>query len=103
MATRTNRLRPTTRATSLGHGTHVAGTIGAIGNNGRGVTGVNWQASLMALKFLDENNQGRTSDAILGDQLRHDDAQRDYNVNVRVLNNSWGQSGGFSQSLYDGD
>src|SRR5262249_24208374 len=35
------------------HGTHVAGTIGAIGNNGVGVAGVDWNVRLMALKFLD--------------------------------------------------
>ena len=35
-----------------GHGTHVAGTIAAQGNNGIGVSGVAWDASLMALKFL---------------------------------------------------
>jgi subtilisin family serine protease len=34
------------------HGTHVAGTIAGEGNNGIGVAGVNWQAKVMALKFL---------------------------------------------------
>jgi subtilisin family serine protease len=38
-----------------GHGTHVAGTIGARGNNGLGVTGVNWSVKLMALKAADAN------------------------------------------------
>ncbi len=35
------------------HGTHVAGTIGAVGNNTIGVTGVNWDVSIMSLKFID--------------------------------------------------
>ena len=46
------------------HGTHVAGTIGAAGNNAAGVAGVNWTASIMASKFLSANGSGTTSDAI---------------------------------------
>jgi subtilisin family serine protease len=75
-----------------GHGTHVAGTICAEGNNGLGVSGVAWQCEIMALRFLGPNG-GFTSDAI---------AALDYAVRmgVKVSNNSWG-SGGYSQSLYD--
>ena len=40
-----------------GHGTHVAGTIGAVGDNGTGVVGVNWDVSLMGLKFLDADRK----------------------------------------------
>jgi serine protease len=40
------------------HGTHVAGTIGAIGNNGRGVTGVAWRTSLMPVRVLGVNGSG---------------------------------------------
>ncbi|MDP2300235.1 MAG: S8 family serine peptidase, partial [Actinomycetota bacterium] len=47
-----------------GHGTHCAGTIGAAGDNGRGVTGVNWNVSLMAVKMLNANGSGTTADAI---------------------------------------
>src|SRR5207253_5651876 len=36
----------------FGHGTHVAGTIGAVGNNGTGVAGINWNVQIMAVKFL---------------------------------------------------
>src|SRR5262249_48878129 len=46
------------------HGTHVAGTIGAVGNNGTGVAGINWNVKIMALKFLDGNGGGYASDAI---------------------------------------
>lgn len=46
-----------------GHGTHCAGTIGAVGNNGVGVSGVCWQISLMGLKFLNSNGSGYESDA----------------------------------------
>ena len=41
----------------VNHGTHCAGIIGAVGNNGIGVCGVNWTIKIMALKFIDTNNQ----------------------------------------------
>lgn len=47
-----------------GHGTHVAGIAGAVGNNGKGVSGVAWEVRLMACKFLDSIGDGDTSDAI---------------------------------------
>jgi subtilisin family serine protease len=47
-----------------GHGTHVAGTIGAVGNNGIGVSGVNWNTQIMALKFLDSSGSGYLSAAV---------------------------------------
>ena len=75
------------------HGSHVAGTIAATGNNQRGVVGVNWQASIMALKFLDSNGSGEASNAI-GAILYA--AQN----GARVQNNSWGGSG-FSRALQD--
>lgn len=45
-----------------GHGTHVSGTIGAVGGNAIGVAGINWNVSLMALKFLDRNGSGSSAD-----------------------------------------
>jgi subtilisin family serine protease len=48
------------------HGTHVAGIVGAKGNNGIGITGVAWNVGLMSLKFLDEDGFGDTVDAIRG-------------------------------------
>ena len=75
------------------HGTHVAGTIGAVGNNGTGLAGVAWNAKLMALKFLSSSGSGSSSDAI---------KCIDYAIRMgaKVLNNSWG-GGGYSQALYD--
>jgi subtilisin family serine protease len=75
-----------------GHGTHVAGTIGAEGNNGIGVAGVAWDVQLMPLRFLGPNG-GSTSDAI---------AALNYAVanGARISNNSWG-GGGFSTAMRD--
>ncbi len=73
------------------HGTHVAGIIGAVGNNGLGVVGVAWDVQIMALKFLDSGGGGYESDAI---------AALNYAVanGAVVSNNSWG-GGGFSTAF----
>ncbi len=85
------------------HGTHVAGTIGAVGNNGVGVVGVNWVASMMGLKFLDQNGAGFVSNAVnaieFAVQAKAAFASSN-SANVRVLSNSWA-GGGFSQALLD--
>ena len=74
-----------------GHGTHVAGTIGAVGNNGVGVVGVNWDVQIMALKFLGANGSGSTSAAV--SCLNYAVAE-----GAKVSNNSWG-GGGFSSAM----
>ncbi|HKA00611.1 MAG TPA: S8 family peptidase, partial [Candidatus Solibacter sp.] len=83
------------------HGTHVSGTIGAIGNNGTGVAGVNWSTRIMGLKFLDSTGSGSVSDAIdaieFGLQAKTIFGSA---ANLRVLSNSWG-GGGYLQSLYN--
>ncbi|MBL8810721.1 MAG: S8 family serine peptidase, partial [Planctomycetaceae bacterium] len=48
----------------VGHGTHVAGIVGAVGNNGIGVSGVNWDVSLMALKIGTDHGGPTTAGAI---------------------------------------
>jgi len=79
------------------HGTHVAGTIAAAGNNGTGVVGVNWSASIMALKFLSAGGSGYTSNAVRA--VNYATMMRtSYDVNVRVTNNSWG-GGGYSSAM----
>jgi subtilisin family serine protease len=81
-----------------GHGTHVSGTIAAVGNNASGVAGVNWSSSVMALKFLDANGSGSLSDAVRA--INYATMMRTrYGVNVRVTSNSWG-GGGYYSSLY---
>jgi len=82
-----------------GHGTHVSGTIGAMGNNGAGVVGVSWNVSIMGLKFLGANGSGSTSGAVAAINYATR-MRRDFGVNVVATNNSWG-GGGFSSSLRD--
>jgi len=76
-----------------GHGTHVAGTIAAEGNNGTGVVGVAWDAQLMAAKFLDASGSGYTFNAVRAVQYTTANG-------AQVTNNSWG-GGGYSGSLYN--
>jgi subtilisin family serine protease len=80
------------------HGTHVAGTIGAVGNNALGVVGVNWNVRLLACKFLGSQGSGTTSGAIAC--LEYVKLMKDRGANIVATNNSWG-GGGFSQALYD--
>jgi subtilisin family serine protease len=80
-----------------GHGTHVAGTIGAVGNNGAGVVGVNHEVSIIACKFLDQGS-GSTVGAI--GCIDYITGLKNNGVDVRATNNSWG-GGGFSQALQD--
>ncbi len=76
-----------------GHGSHCAGVIASKGNDGIGIVGVNWDAQIMSVKFLDQNGSGTLENAILA---------IDYatKMGARILSNSWG-GGGMSQTLLD--
>lgn len=80
------------------HGTHCAGTIGGVGNNGVGVAGVSWNVKLMSGKFLGRRG-GTTANAIKAVDYFTDLKQR-HGINLVATSNSWG-GGGFSQGLYD--
>src|SRR5262249_27952043 len=80
------------------HGTHVGGTIGAVGNNNVGVVGVNWNVRLMSCKFFDASGQGTTEGAITC--LDYVKTMKDRGVNIVATSNSWG-GGDFSQALID--
>jgi subtilisin family serine protease len=77
---------------AAGHGTHTAGTIGAVRNNGLGIAGICGQCRIMPLRFIGPNG-GYTSDAI--DALGYAVAN-----GATVSNNSWG-GGPWSQALYN--
>ncbi len=66
----------------FGHGTHLAGIIGAMGNNGVGVAGVTWQAQLVPVKFFDDSGVGTVSQFIAG---------LDWALakGIKISNNSW--------------
>jgi len=83
---------------NVGHGTHVAGTIGATGNNGVGVAGVNWNVRIMACKFLDATGGGSTAEAIACLHYVADMKRR--GVNIVATNNSWGGPA-YSRALQD--
>ncbi len=75
------------------HGTHVAGTIGAVGNNGVGVSGVNQYVTILSAKAFDAQGSGEVAAAI--EAIEYVVAQ-----GAKVINNSWGDSE-FSQALED--
>ena len=78
------------------HGTHVAGTIGASGNNGTGVVGVNWNVTLLPCQFLGPSG-GSTAGAI--ECINYfTDLKLNHGVDIKATNNSWG-GGGYSETL----
>jgi large repetitive protein len=76
-----------------GHGTHVAGTIGAAGNNGTGVAGVNWNVKIMPVKFLNAQGSGTDADAVSAVLYAAQNG-------ADVMNNSWADNV-YSQALAD--
>jgi len=80
----------------FGHGTHIAGIIGAVGNNSIGITGVNWSCKMASLKFLNSSGNGEISNMI---------SALEYAItnNIKITNNSYGREccECFSQAEYD--
>lgn len=85
-----------------GHGTHLAGTIGAVGNNAKGVTGVNWNVRLMVLKTHDTT--GNSTSAKLVEAFNYARIMKSRGVNIKATNNSYGgcnEACGFDQATKD--
>lgn len=74
-----------------GHGTHVAGTIGAIGDDAMGIVGVAWHVTMLPVKFLDEEGEGTLVAAIKAINYAN-------KMGAKILSNSWG-GGGYSANL----
>ena len=86
-----------------GHGTHTAGTIGAVGNNLLNVVGVNWNVTIMPIKIYSPNGADSTS-AMLVNAYTYIRMMKLRGVNIRVTNNSYGGCGeacGYDQATKD--
>ena len=75
------------------HGTHCAGVIGAKGDDGVGVTGVNWNVSMVGIKFLTSSGSGTLENALKSIEYAT-------KLGVTLTSNSWG-GGAFSQTMFD--
>jgi hypothetical protein len=75
-----------------GHGTHVAGTIAAVGDNNLGVVGVSWNTKVLPCKFLDKTGTGSDAGAI--ECFNYLLILKNRGENIRVSSNSWGQNRG---------
>jgi hypothetical protein len=81
-----------------GHGTHVSGIIGAVGNNSRGVTGVCWHVRIMAIKLYNSSGGPDTWDAFVSNAVTGIQYAKD--KGAKVINASW-RAYAYSQNLYD--
>jgi subtilisin family serine protease len=87
---------------SFSHGTHTSGTIGAVGNNAKGVVGVNWTVRIMAIKSHDASGNGTSASVV--EAFNYATMMRQRGANVRATNSSWGgapEAASYDQALKD--
>ncbi|MCX6854846.1 MAG: S8 family serine peptidase [Verrucomicrobia bacterium] len=84
----------------VGHGTHVAGIIGALGNNGLGVAGVCWQVKILPIRIIRKTTAGTfgTYSAAVPAMIYIKQLNRNNVRQVAVANHSWGGAG-YSKSM----
>ncbi len=84
------------------HGTHCSGTVGGVGNNGVGVTGINWQVRLLGMKFLAASGSGSTSGAVsaINFLVTYNQTTLAPQGKKLITSNSWG-GGSPSTSLFN--
>ena len=75
------------------HGTHCAGVIGARGNDGRAIAGINWDVSILPVKFLDADGVGTVAGAVNAVKYA-------VKMHARILSNSWGGDD-YSEAMAD--
>jgi subtilisin family serine protease len=87
-------------ADGVGHGTHVSGTVGAVGNNKEGVVGVNWTTNIIALKVFDKDGRSRVSAVMeaVNEVVR---LIRDENINIKAVNLSLGSYISYKPDSYE--
>ena len=92
---------PLDGATSTGfyHGTACAGVIGAVGNNNKGITGLNWTIRIMALRFLSSTDQYTSAGVI--ECYNYVVQMKRKGINIRATSNSYGTTATLSQAIYD--
>src|SRR3989338_3417863 len=78
----TGELAAGVKSDDNGHGTIVAGLIGAVANNNRGIAGVNWNVRLMPIKALDSHGSGLASDVAAGIRWAADNGARIINLSI---------------------
>jgi subtilisin family serine protease len=85
------------------HGSHCAGTIGGVGNNGKGVAGVNWNVRLMSVKTHDGVAGASTSVRVIT-AFEYVKLMKNRGVNIRATSNSYGgapEAASYDQALKD--